>query len=141
MDDLLKIAGNVMDNFNPETDSVSDYENLPDGKYDALVAEVGHRTSEKGTKSVFLKFEIAGGKFEGRNTWANFYFTEKMAEVTIKRILKMVHDFGFELTIDAFKSVEELSENLQGLVGNEAEIVLKTSKSGYQNVEVNPTGN
>lgn len=138
MDDLLKIAGNVMDNFNPETDSANDFEDLADGVYTGLLTEVGHRTSEKGTKSIFLKFEITSDNAKGRFIWVNHYFTEKTTERSIKYILKLVHDYGFELTLDAFKSLEELSENLQGLVGKSAEIVQKTSKSGFANYDVTP---
>lgn len=136
MEDLLKIAGNVMENFNPETDSANDFQDLPDGQYTGLITEIGNRTSEKGTQSVFLKVEITEGDHKGRFIFVNYYFTEKTTERSIKMVLKLVHAFGFELTVDAFKSIEELTENLQGLVGSEAIVTQKTSKTGFANHDV-----
>lgn len=137
MDDLLKIAGNVMENFNPETDSASDFDNLPDGTYEVLITDVSHRTSEKGTKSVALKTEITSEAHNGRFLFVNYYFTEKTTERSIKTVLKLVNTLGFEnLTVDAFKSIETLSDSLQALVGTEAIIKQTTSKSGFANQEV-----
>jgi len=139
MDDLLKIAGNVMDNFNPETDSANDFENLPDGQYKGLLTEVKGRKNEKGTQWVGLQFEILDGDYKGRFIFVNYFFTEKTAERSIKTIIKLIHNLGFEpLTVDAFKSVDDLAEALQGLVGTEAAIKQATSKSGFTNYDVSP---
>lgn len=137
MDDLLKIAGNVLENFNPETDSANDFENLPDGVYKGLIAEVTSRKNEKGTTWVSLNVEIIDGEKKGRKLFVNYFFTEKMAERSIKYIVKLVHDLGFEaLSLDAFKSIETLADALQALVGTEVSVEQATSKSGYTNHDV-----
>ena len=43
MDDLLKIATETMEKFNPETDTVDDFEKLPEGDYNCLVDDVTAR--------------------------------------------------------------------------------------------------
>lgn len=144
MDDLLKIAGNVMENFNPETDSANDFENLPDGRYTGLLSEVSAPTSSNGNQRLSLKFEITSDEFEdkykGRLLFVPFFFSEKIAERSIKYVIKMVHDLGFEpLGVDAFKSLDDLAEALQGLVGTEAQLDQKTSKNGFANYEITAT--
>lgn len=129
-----------METFNPETDSASDFDNLPDGLYKVLITDVTSRTSEKGTKSVALKTEVISEAYNGRFIFVNYYFTEKTTERSIKYILKLVNELGFEaLTVDAFKSIETLAESLQALVGTEANVKQTTSKSGFTNQEVTAT--
>lgn len=141
MDDLLKIAGNVMENFNPETDSANDFENLPDGRYNGVITEVKHRKNEKGTNWIAIKVEIESDEYEdkykGRFLFVSHFFTEKTTDRSIKYIIKLVHDLGFEpLTLDAFKSFETLEESLQGIVGSKVTVDQKTSKSGFANYDV-----
>lgn len=144
MKDLLKIAGNVMDNFNPETDSANDFENLPDGQYVGLIEEVKSRKNEKGTEWISLKVSVEHDeeedKYKGRLIFVSFFFTEKQVERQIKTITKMVHDLGFEaLPLTAWEDLDTLAENLQALVGTEVQIDQQTSKSGYTNHTVSST--
>lgn len=133
MEDLLKIAGNIMQNFNPETDSADDFSPLADGQYTTLITEVSNRTSEKGTKSVYIKAQIISEVNKDRFIFVNFYFTEKTASRSIKQIIKMVHDLGFEeLPLTAFESVETLAEALSALVGTEV-LIDQATKNDFAN--------
>lgn len=141
MEDLLKVAGNVMDSgFDPAKDSANDYDNLPDGKYVGVVEDVTHGKTQSGNPKLSVKFEVTDGDHTGRKIWANFYFVDKMMEVAVKRVMIMVNKFGYELSLDSFKSVETLAEDISGIVGEEAELTLKTGKNDFQNVDVEPTG-
>lgn len=136
MEDLLNIANGVMDNFDPEKDSVRDFSNLPDGEYKALIEEVGHRKSEKGTLSVFFKCGITDGDNAGRFLWASYYFTEKMAEQNIQKMIKIAHQLGFDYKEIDFKSVETIAKSLDGMIGEEVTLLAKTGKTDFQNVEI-----
>jgi hypothetical protein len=137
MDDLLKIAGGIMDKFDPATDSASDFESLPDGDYTGLIEEVNNSRNEKGTTWISMKVEVTDGDSKGRVIFVNYYFTEKMAERAIKEILIVVNQLGFEnLPLDAFKSMDSLAEALQALVGSDVSVNQKTSKNGFTNQTV-----
>lgn len=136
MEDLLNIANGVMDNFDPEKDSVRDFTNLPDGKYKAVIEEVGHRTSEKGTQSVFFKCGITDGASAGRYLWASYYFTEKMAEQNIQKMMKIANQLGFDYKEIDFNGVDTIAKSLNGLIGEEVTLLAKTGKTDFQNVEI-----
>lgn len=139
MDDLLKIASDVMETFNPETDSADDYEKLPDDEYNCLLEEVTNKQNEKGTVWISFKFSISDGKYANRIIFVNYYFTEKTTERSIKSLIKVAHDFGYELPIEAFGGMDTLTEALQGLSGNTALVKQTTSKNDFTNYKVTPT--
>lgn len=138
MDDLLKVATGVMENFNPETDSADSYEDLKDGEYACLLEEVTNRKNDKGTVWISLQFSITEGENQGRFMFVNYFFTEKMIERSIKSLIKLAHEFGYELTIDSFADMETLCETLQSLCGISAIVKQTTSKNGFANHTVTP---
>lgn len=138
MDDLLSIATKTMGNFNPAVDTVDDFEKLPDGEYQCLLEDVTARTSEKGTNWISFKFSIMEGDFTNRLIFVNYFFTEKTIERSIKGITKLAYDFGFELPIDAFTSLDTLAETLSGIAGNQATVKQTTSKNDFTNYKVTP---
>lgn len=139
MDDLLNIASKTMEGFNPATDSVDNYENLPDGDYNCLLEEVTARVSEeKGTNWLSLKFSVMNGDYTNRLIFVNFFFTEKTMERSIKSIIKLAYDFGYELPSEAFTSYKTLADTLNGLAGNQAIVKQTTSKNGFANYKVTP---
>lgn len=137
---LLEKAQEIMGTFDPEKDSVSEFENLPDGDYLGLLEEVTARKSEeKGTEWISLSFSvIEEGEYQGRLIFVNFFFTEKTTDRSIKGIIKTAHDFGYELPTDAFADLETLAEYLGSMAGETAIITQKTSKSGFANFTVVP---
>ena len=138
MDELLNIATKTMEGFNPATDTVDDFEKLPDGEYDCLLEDVKARKNEKGTNWISLKFSIMNGAYANRLLFVNYFFTEKTIERSIKTITKLAFDFGYELPADAFTSLETLAETLNGIAGNQATVKQSTSKNDYTNYKVMP---
>ena len=138
MDDLLNIAQKTMENFDPATDKVDDFEEVADGEYTCLLEDVTARVSEKGTNWISLKFSIMEGDNEGRFLFVNYFFTEKTVERSIKGITKLAYEFGYELPTDAFTSYESLAETLNGMAGNQATVKKSTSKNGFTNYKVTP---
>lgn len=138
MDNLLEIATKTLEEFNPQTDTVDDFEPLPDGKYDCLLEDVTSRKSEKGTNWISFKFSIITGEYENRLIFVNYFFTEKTTERSIKGITKISYNFGYEITPDAFATFETLAETLNQMAGNQAVVTQTTSKSGWTNYNVTP---
>ena len=139
MDDLLNIATKTMEGFNPATDSVDSFENLPDGEYNCLLEEVTARVSEeKGTNWLSVKFSVMNGDYTNRLIFVNFFFTEKSMERSIKSINKLAFDFGYQLPVSAFSTYDTLAESLSIMAGNQAIVKQTTSKNGFANYKVTP---
>lgn len=138
MDDLLKIATETMEKFNPETDTVDDFEKLPDGDYNCLLEDVTARKSEKGTNWISFKFSVIDGDYQNRLIFVNYFFTEKTVERSIKGITKMAYDFGYQIPLEAFTTYESLAETLNSMAGNQATVHQTTSKNDYTNYKVTP---
>lgn len=136
--DLLSIASKTMEGFNPATDSVDNFDKLPDGDYDCVLDEVTARKNDKGTNWISLKFSVLTGDNANRCIFVNYYFTEKTVERSIKAITKVAYEFGYELPVEAFTSYESLAETLNGMAGNQAVVTQTTSKNDFTNYKVTP---
>ena len=137
MDDLLNIATKTMEGFNPATDSVDNFEKLPDGEYTCLLEDVTARKNDKGTNWISFKFAIISGDYENRLMFVNYFFTEKSMERSVKAITKLAYEFGYELPLEAFTSYESLAETLKSMAGNQA-MVKQTTKNDFSNYKVTP---
>lgn len=140
MENLLNIANEVLvtKGFDPKTDKVDDFEKLPDGEYSCLLEEVKNKKSEKtGTEWIEFKFSILDGEHKGRYIWVNYYFSVKTAQRSIRALKKLAYDFGFDLTVDSFASMDTLASTLNGLAGNVA-TVKQTTKNDFSNYSVTP---
>jgi hypothetical protein len=138
MDNLLDIANKVMEGFDPKTDTVDNFEKIPDGEYSCLLEDVTARKSEKGTEWIGFKFSIMTGDYENRLIFVNKFFTEKTVERSIKEITKLAYDFGYELPADAFTTLETLAGYLNQMAGNQATVKQTTSKNDFTNFKVTP---
>ena len=139
MDDLLNIATNVMENFDPATDSVDTYEDIKDGNYTGLLESVTSNQNDKGTTWICFKFSILDNEeYKNRFIFVNYFFTEKMVERSIKALNKLAYEFGYQLPVESFTSLDTLAETLNGMAGNQAIIEKKTSNSGFVNYKVTP---
>lgn len=137
MNDLLSIATKTMEGFNPATDSVDEYEKIPDGEYNCLLEDVTARKNDKGTNWISFKFSIMDGDFENRLLFVNYFFTEKTMERSIKGINKLAYDFGYEIPVEAYTTYESLAETLNTMAGNQA-LVRQTTKNDFSNYKVSP---
>lgn len=136
MDNLTEVAKKVMGSFNPETDAVDNYENLPDGEYKCLLEDVTAKSNEKGTNWITLRFSVIEGEYENRNLFVNYFFTEKTTERSIKSIMKLAYEFGYTIPVEAFTSLNELAESLNAMAGNTALVKQTTSKNDFTNYKV-----
>lgn len=139
MDNLMEIAQQTMEKFNPETDSVDDFEKLPDGEYNCLLEDVQARESETtGNQWISFKFSVMNGDYENRFIFVNYFFTEKTVVRSIKAINKVAYMFGYQLPVEAFQDLENLAETLNTMAGNQAIVKQTTSKNDYTNYTVIP---
>ena len=139
MDDLLNIATKTMEGFDPATDSVDTFEDIKDGEYNALLEDVTARKNDKGTNWISFKFSILDNEeYKNRFIFVNYFFTEKTIERSIKAINKVAYEFGYQLPVDAFTSLDTLAETLKGMAGNQAVVKKTTGNSGFVNYKVTP---
>jgi len=138
MTNLMDIASKTMEGFNPATDTVDDFEKLPDGEYNCLLEEVKARKNDKGTEWIGLTFSVMDGDYANRLIFVNFFFTEKCVERSIKAVNKLAFDFGYTLPIEAFADLDTLASNLNELAGNQALVKQTTSKNDFTNYKVSP---
>lgn len=136
---LLDKAQEIMGAFDPETDTVDTFENLPDGTYHALLEKVEFRSNDKGTQWISFEFSVLEeGDNLGRLMWDNRWFTEKSEDRSIKSVIKTAHDFGYELPAEAFVDLDTLAEYLNSMAGEQAMVTQKTNKSGFTNYTLEP---
>jgi hypothetical protein len=138
MNDLLNLASKTMEGFNPATDSVDNFEEIADGVYNCVLDDVTARKNDKGTNWISFKFSILEGDYANRIIFVNYFFTEKMAERSIKGIIKLAYDFGYELPLETFTTYESIAETLKGMAGNTATVTKTTSKNNFANYTVTP---
>ncbi|MGG3987709.1 DUF669 domain-containing protein [Bacillus smithii] len=140
MMNLKELAAEILnEGFNPETDPVSDFDNLPDGTYDAMLTDVQWRVNDKGTEWLSMEFEILNEGFENRKYFGAIFFSnERMLKLNIKRTMKYAAILGVELGIEDFDRPEStLIQALQNGCGQQVTLTLKTNKkSNFQNFEI-----
>ena len=134
---LKELASQVLaEGFNPRTDAVGgDYEDLPDGLYDAILTNVSWRQNDKGTEWLSFEFEILNEGYENRKYFGNIFFSnEKMMQLNLKRAMKTAAVLDVDLSVEDFEDTETLVETLKQGIGNQCMIDLKTNKKGtFQN--------
>lgn len=137
---LLEIATETLNNFDPAKDSVDTFEELPDGNYNALLEEVKAKENDKGTEWVSFVYSVVGDEYANRKIFVNYFFTEKMTARSVKMLTKLAYDFGFELPVEAFETLEGLAQTLNDtFAGNTMAIEKTTSNSGFVNYKVTPS--
>jgi hypothetical protein len=136
---LKDMAAQILsEGFNPETDPVSDFENLPDGQYDAILTDVQWRYNDKGTEWLNFAFELLNEGFQNRKYFGAIFFSnEKMLNQNVKRTFKYANLLGVELTVEDFDRPElDLVNAFKNGIGQQTTLTLKSSKSGFQNFEL-----
>ncbi len=137
MNNLLDIASEVMEGFNPATDSADDFEKLPDGVYLCVLEDVTHKSNEKGTEWISFKYTVMDGDYENKCIYANYFFTEKTVKRSIKLLGKVAYAFGYELPLQAFENLDTLAESLNNMAGNQANVE-QVTKNDYSNYTITP---
>lgn len=133
---LMDAAAQILaGGFDVKKGAVSDFENLPEGTYEALLENVEWRVKEEtGFEWLSLQFEILSEGFEGKKFFGMINYTnESFLNQNIKLTLRVGGAVGVEITAEDFDSPEtSLVEAFQDGVGQEVDLTLTnyTSKKG-----------
>lgn len=144
---LMDAAAQILaDGFDIKKGAVSDFEELPEGTYEALLENVEWRTSDSGFEWLSLQFEILSEGFEGRKFFGMINYTnESFLNMNIKLTLRTAGAVGVELAPEDFETPDtSLVEAFQDGVGQEVDLKLtnwkskKTGKSGQNFIADEP---
>jgi len=144
---LMDAAAQILaDGFDVKKGSVSDFEDLPEGTYEALLENVEWRTSDSGFEWLSLQYEILSEGFEGKKFFGMISFNnERFLNMNIKLALRVAGAVGVELSADDFETPEtSLVEAFQDGLGMEVDLKLtnwenkKTGKSGQNFIADEP---
>jgi len=136
----------LADGFDVKKGAVSDFEDLPEGTYEALLENVEWRTSDSGFEWLSLQYEILSEGFEGKKFFGMISFNnERFLNMNIKLALRVAGAVGVELSADDFETPEtSLVEAFQDGLGMEVDLKLtnwenkKTGKSGQNFIADEP---
>jgi len=136
----------LADGFDVKKGAVSDFEDLPEGTYEALLENVEWRTSDSGFEWLSLQYEILSEGFEGKKFFGMISFNnERFLNMNIKLSLRVAGAVGVELSADDFETPEtSLVEAFQDGLGMEVDLKLtnwenkKTGKSGQNFIADEP---
>lgn len=116
-------ASILAEGFDIKKGAVSDFEDLPEGAYEAMLEKVEWRTSDSGFEWLSLQFEILSEGFEDRKHFGMISFNnEQFMNMNIKLALRVAGAVGVELTAEDFETPEtSLVEAFQGGLGMEVD--------------------
>lgn len=130
---LLDLASEVMNKFDPSKPIANNFEELEDGIYNCILEKIQYRQNAKGTEWINFDCTITGGN---RHIFINKFFTEKTAERSLTEITKLVYELGYKIPLQSYATVETLSTALESLKGEQLEIEKKTSNNGFINYKM-----
>src|SRR5690625_3985578 len=126
---LMDIASKILaEGFDAKKDPVSDFENLPDGTYYAMLEKAEWRVSDSGFEWLSLVFEITDGEHQGRKFFGMISFdNEQFQNMNIKLAMQTAAALGVTLQPEDFAEPEvSLVEAFQEGLGMEVDLTLKT---------------
>lgn len=144
---LMDAAAQILaDGFDRKKGAVSDFEDLPEGTYEAMLEDVEWRISDSGFEWLSLQFEILSEGFEGRKYFGMISFNnERFMNMNIKLAMRVAAAVGVELQPEDFATPETtLVEAFQDGLGMEVDLKLtnwenkKTGKSGQNFIADEP---
>lgn len=126
MDDLLKMASELMENDNYKNSS-GDYPTIPDGDYASNIDKIEFRTSSKGTEYINITVTIVDGDFTGQKMFIPFYLSEKALKPSLSRLMTLITSCGYTLDASMFTDFDTLVECLQSLINTVVTVKKKTN--------------
>src|SRR5690625_2677519 len=144
---LMDAAQQILaEGFDIKKGAVSDFEDLPEGTYEAILENVEWKTSDSGWEWASLTSEILSEGFEERKYFGMISFlNEQFLNMNIKLALRVAGAVGVELKPEDFKSPEtSLVEAFQDGLGMEVDLTLtnwenkKTGKKGQNFIADEP---
>lgn len=145
---LAQMAQEIMaSGFDARNDSIDDYADLPDGVYDAILAQAEWRTSDKGFEWLSLEFDILTPGFENRKFLGMHSFSNpNFLERNIKHVMQSAAALGLVFNPMMLMNPEtELVNLFRTGIGQQVDLKLtswenkKTGKSG-QNFNIGTAG-
>ncbi|MEI3596886.1 MULTISPECIES: DUF669 domain-containing protein [unclassified Oceanobacillus] len=136
---LMDAAAKILaEGFDVKKGAVSDFEELPEGTYEAMLEHVEWRTNDDGFEWLSLQFEILSEGYEGRKYFGMISFhNERFMNMNIKLALRVAGALGVELNPEDFETPEtSLVDAFENGVGIEVDLTLtnwenkKTGKRG-----------
>ncbi len=133
MEDLLKIANELMENDNYKKE-VS-YEELPDGDYVVNIDKIEYKVNDKGTPWINFATTVTEGEYTERKLFFSYFLTEKTVKRSISALMNVITSFGYALDAEMFSDFETLTNCLQSLI-NKTGYVNKTTNGNYTNYKL-----
>lgn len=144
---LMEAAAQILaDGFDRKKGAVSEWDDLPEGTYEALLENVEWRVADSGFEWLSLQFEILSEGFEGRKYFGMINYTnESFLNQNIKLTMRVGSAVGVEIQAEDFAEPETaLVEAFEDGVGQEVDLTLtnwkskKTGKSGQNFIADEP---
>lgn len=143
----MEAAAQILaDGFDRKKGAVSDYEDLPEGTYEAMLENAEWKVSDSGFEWLSLVFEILDEEFKGKKFFGMISFhNEQFMNRNIKLAMRVAAAVGVELAPEDFEEPEtSLVEAFQEGLGMEVDLTLtnwtskKTGKSGQNFIADEP---
>src|SRR5699024_10464899 len=100
-------AGILEEGWDAKKDSVSEYDNLPDGTYYAMLENAEWRVSDSGFEWLNLVFEITEGDQEGKKFFGMISFHNEQFQIrNIKLSMQTAVAVGVDLSPEDFAEPE-----------------------------------
>ena len=122
--------------FDPEKDPVSEFEQIADGTYKAIIDGFEFKEFSTGTQAFQFKVKILEEPYENRIHFANLFLTEKGTATSIKTLLKHANRLNIELEPDDFADTDIIVEKMQEAIEYECVLTLKTNKNDFQSFKL-----
>lgn len=133
MDDLLMLAGELLENNNYKNDNNYE-EKKPDGDYNVVIESVTLKQSENtGTEWFNIVTKVIDGEYAEDKFYISLFLTEKTTKSTLSKLMKLIDACGFELDLAMFNNKTTIEEGLQNTVGSTLMLNKKTSAKGFIN--------
>lgn len=132
---LRDVANESLANFDPKKDNPNNTnDGLPEGQYDIVVDQAGHRVYDSGFSAVAINAEVVQGEHTGRKELINIAleadYLQKypnLLKQNIQLISKLAYVTGTELTDEDWESEETVGQAFRGIVGEQ--FILHVSKN------------
>jgi hypothetical protein len=133
MDDLLTLAGDLVENNNFQKDSFQE-ETKPDGEYLTSIESIKLKESEStGTEWFNFVLNILDGEYVGEKFYVNLFLTEKSVKASLSKIMRLITAMGYEIDLSMFQDKLSIEQGLQSVIGENIVLTKSTSKSGFIN--------
>ena len=140
MDDLLMLAGELLENNNYKNDNNYE-EKKPDGDYNIVIESIALKESNNtGTEWFNIVAKVIDGEYAEEKFYISLFLTEKTIKTTLAKLMKLIDACGFELDLAMFNDKITIEEGLQNTIGSTLMLNKKTSAKGFINYTFSAEG-